>query len=264
MKSNIFNPFDYLSQTLINAYYLLEGSCSTSNKKVHAIRVTSKHIRSILYFIKPFFKNEEFIESQKEFYKQLSKNLEQKRETRVLNDTLNFIIKKSGLHNDDFKNIKKHIDDDIELLDETTPHIDTTQESILKAFGSLCAYKHVHMSKKDIDKRLKQTRKKTSDLLDKAIKTDKIEDVHQFRKYAKYYMYQLQSLENNIHCSQKLMKKLEELTSTLGKIHDVYLFDQYIQKHQNEKEYTLLKKHIDDIQKKLIKKAFGQSKKIFK
>ena len=264
MKSNIFNPFDYLSQTLINAYYLLEGSCSTSNNKVHEIRVMSKHIRSILYFIKPFFKNKEFIESQKEFYKQLSKNLEQKRETQVLGNTLNFIIKKSGLHNDDFTNIKKQIGDDMDLLNKKTAHVDTTQEAILKAFGSLCAYKHVHIAKKDIDKRLKQAYKKASDLLYKAIKTDKIEDVHEFRKYAKYYMYQLQSLENNIHCSQKLMKKLDELTSVLGKIHDVYLLDQYIQKHQNEKECTLLKKHIDDIQKKLVKKAFGQSKKIFK
>lgn len=264
MKSNIFSPFDYLSTTLINAYYLIEGSCSNSNKKIHDIRLVSKNIRSILYFIKPFFKNKEFIQSQKEFYKQISKNLEQKREAQVLGKTFNFIIKKSGLQYNDFQSIKKHIDDEISLLNKETTHIDETQESILRAFGNLCAYKHVHISKKDINKRLKQTYKKTSRLLNVAIKTNKIEDIHHFRKYAKYYMYQLQALEGNIHCSQKIMKQLNKLTSTLGKIHDIDLFEQYMQKYQSEKEYTMLKKYIGDIQKKLIKKAFKQSKKIFK
>lgn len=264
MKSNVFNPFDYLSKTLIDAYYQLEGSCSSSNKKIHATRVMSKHIRAVLSFIKPFFKNSEFIESQKEFYKQLSKNLEEKRDMQVLSNTLDFIIKKSKLQNDDFKNIKKHIDDDINLLNEKANNIDATEESILKAFGSLCAYKHVHISKKDVDKRLKQTYKKTARLLNIAIKTNKMEDIHNFRKHAKRYMYQLESLGNIVHCSQKLMKKLDELTIVLGKIHDIDLFEIYMQKHKNEKEFLLLKNHMDKLQKKLIKKAFKKSQEIFK
>lgn len=264
MKANVFNPFDYLSKTLIDAYYQLEGSCSSSNKKIHATRVMSKHIRAVLSFIKPFFKNSEFIESQKEFYKQLSKNLEQKRDMQVLSNTLDFVIKKKELQSDDFKNIKKYIDDDINLLNEKTNHIDATEESILKAFGSLCAYKHVHISKKDIDKRLEKTYNKTSQLLNIAIKTNKMEDIHNFRKYAKRYMYQLESLENIVHCPQKLRKKLDSLTVVLGKIHDIDLFEQYIQKHKNEKEFLSLKNHIDSLQKKLIKKAFKKSKEIFK
>lgn len=235
------------------------------DKKIHSIRVMSKKMRSILYLIKPFLKNKEFFQNQNTFYKEISKAFSQEREQKVMYDTFMRIVKECKPTIDkaiDIQNIlKQNIANNITTNQNIDKKIQLCRESILVAISDLHIFKNY--IRKDLKLGLKQTYQKAYNSLIIAILTQNIEDIHLFRKYAKYYMYQLQLLQNKIKHAKKRANNLDKLTSMLGDIHDLALFDKYLQSNKYLPNSDVLISCILKIQTKLTKKAFKLAIKYF-
>jgi len=265
-----FNKMKFTINSIKNilgtALQEIDNPCISHDTKIHSIRVMSKKLRSILYLIKPFLKNKEFFQNQNTFYKELSKAFSQEREKKVMNDTFRWIIQKCKLSTDMTIVIQNALKENIANNIITDKNIDTKiqicRESILVAVSDLHIFKNY--TRQDLKLGSKQTYQKAYNSLIIAILTQNIEDIHLFRKYAKYYMYQLQLLQNQIKHAKKRAKDLDKLTSMLGRIHDLSLFNDYLQDNKNLTNSDMLISCIDKIQKKLTKKAFKLAIKIFK
>ena len=240
----------------------------SKDKKIHSIRVMSKRMRSLLYLMKPFIANKESFRSQKQFYKELSKTLSQNRETKVMYDTFQWIVKKCKLPLDDFEDIQNTLQQNIENKTIASSDIDKNlqicKQSILAGLGNLNTLETKTNLKKDLKIGFQKTYKKAYDDLDIALASNDAEDVHMFRKYAKYHMYQMELLTNHIKQTKKRTKDLDKLTSMLGKSHDLVLFEDYLHKNKNLTNSDALILCIAKGHKKLTKKALKSATKIFK
>lgn len=236
----------------------IDNPLLSKDSKIHSIRVMSKKMRSILYLLKPFLKHKEFFQNQNTFYKKLSKVFLQEREKKVMHDTFIWTVKKCKLSADmtiDIQNaLKQNISNNIITDKNIDTKIQLCREFILVAISNLHIFNN--FTRRNLKAGYKQTYQKAYDSLIIAILTQNIEDIHLFRKYAKYHMYQLQLLQNKIKHAKKRAKNLDKLTSMLGRIHDLALFDDYLQDNKNLTNSDMLISCIDKIQTKLTKKAF--------
>lgn len=262
MKSTINTIKNILELTLKD----IDNPLVSKNRKIHSARVMSKKLRSTLYLIKPYFKNNEFFKSQNMFYKELSKIFSQERENKVMYDTFLWIVKKCKFSFDSVKDIqialKKNMENNIIADADIDKKLQTCEQSILVAISNL------HILGDCIPKNLtlgfKKTYQKAYENLNFALITKDTKDIHLFRKYAKYHMYQLQLLQDTIKHAKKRAKNLDKLTSTLGMIHDLALFEDYLQNNLNLINSEILIFCIAKIQKKLTKKALKSAIKIFR
>ena len=268
MKSIIFDPLNEIEKLLEHTSKEISESSISSDKQIHSIRVMTKKMRSLLYLIKPFFGDKEFLESQNKFYKELAKSLSQERETKVMYDTFQWLIKKSKLPIDNFEEIQTTLRQNLE--NNTTTDADINQklqickQSMMMALDTIKDQKRANYTIKDLKAGFFKTYKKARDTLHLALATKEIEDIHLFRKYAKYHMYQIQLLSNQLRRSKKRSKDLDKLTSLLGKSHDLTLFAEYLHNNKNLTNSDILISCISKEQKKLINEALKIAKKAFK
>jgi len=263
MRPTILDPHDTIKNILLLLVQEIDDASVSNNKKIHSIRVATKKIRSILYLMKSFLKDKELMENKKRFYKELSKNLSQDREKKVMRDTLHSVVKKCKLLSNDFMDVENALNYETKTIDFER-NIQLCKEHILSELNSMDKQEIGICKKRDIKKGFKRTYKKAYDLLHIALLTKKIEEIHCFRKYAKYHMYQIQLLSNHIDYPIKKSKYLDKLTSILGKSHDLSFFEDHINNNKNFKNSSLLLYCIEKRQKKLIKKAIKLANKIFK
>jgi CHAD domain-containing protein len=266
MKSIIFDPLNEIKQLL--EHTSKEINESSIDKQIHSIRVMSKKMRSLLYLIKPSIKDKEFFKSQNQFYKELSKSLSQERETKVMYDTFQWLIKKSKLPKDSFEETQTILQQNSEnkAIEDADigKKLQISKQSIMLALDNLDDWETISNSTKAIETGFLKTYKKAYDTLHLALVTKDMDDIHLFRKYAKYHMYQIQLLSNQIKHTKKRVKDLDRLTSTLGRCHDLVLFAEYMHNNKNLTNSDMLIFYISKEQKKLIKEALKSAKKIFK
>ncbi|MGW8168744.1 MAG: CHAD domain-containing protein [Sulfurovaceae bacterium] len=268
MKSIIFDPLNEIKKLLEHTSKEISESSISNDKQIHSIRVMSKKLRSLLYLIKPSLKDKEFFKSQNQFYKELSKSLSQERETKVMYDTFQWLIKKSKLSKDSFEEIRTILQQnsknkDIEITD-IDKKLQVSKQSIVLALDNLDDWETINHSTKAIEAGFLKTYKKAYVTLHLALVTKDMDDIHLFRKYAKYHMYQIQLLSNQINHTKKRVKDLDKLTSILGRCHDLTLFVEYLHNNKNLTNSDMLIFDISKEQKKLIKEALKSAKKIFK
>ncbi len=268
MKSIIFDPLDEIKKLLEYTSKEISESSVSNDKQIHSIRVMSKKLRSLLYLIKPFFDDKKFLKSQNQFYKKLAKNLSQERETKVMYDTFQWLIKKSKLSEDSFMEIqtilKQNIVNNAVANADIDQKLQISKQSIMVGLDTTDEQKRAKYTIKDLKTGFLKTYKKAYDTLHLALATKEIEDIHLFRKYAKYHMYQIQLLSNQLKRSKKRVKDLDKLTSLLGKSHDLALFAEYLHNNKNLTNSDMLISYISKEQKKLVKKALKIAKKAFK
>lgn len=266
MKSIIFDPLNEIKQLLETTYQEINKSSISNDKQIHSIRVMSKKLRSLLYLIKPFFDDKEFLKSQNQFYKELAKNLHQERETKVMYDTFQWLIKKSKLSKDSFEEIQNTLRQNLENKADAdiSQKLQISKQSMMIALDTINEQKRANYTIKDLKTGFFKTYKKARDTLHLALMTKEIEDIHLFRKYAKYHMYQIQLLSNQLRRSKKRSKDLDKLTSLLGRSHDLALFAEYLHNNKNLTNYDMLISCASKEQKKLTKEALKIAKKAFK
>jgi len=266
MKSAMFNPLDVMKQILKLTSKEIDKPSISKDKKIHAIRVMSKKLRSLLYLIKPSLQDKKFFESQNQFYKQLSKSLSIERETKVMHDTFQWLLKRNKLSQNSFENIQASLQQNQE--NKTDPDIDKNieicRQAIDMALENLDTIKTIQYQIKDLEKGFQKTYEKAYDNLNLALMTRDIEDIHMFRKYAKYHMYQIQLLSNQIKYPKKRAEDLDKLTSLLGKSHDLALLADHLHDNANLTNSDTLISYAAEEQKKLTKKALKQASKLFK
>ena len=268
MKSIIFDPLNEIEKLLEDTSKEISESSISSDKQIHSIRVMTKKMRSLLYLIKPFFGDKEFLESQNQFYKELAKSLSQERETKVMYDTFQWLIKKSKLPIDNFEEIQTTLRQNLENNTTTDADIDqklqVCKQSMMMALDTIKDQKRENYTTKDLKTGFLQTYKKAYDTLHLALATKEVEDIHLFRKYAKYHMYQIQLLSNQLRRSKHRSKDLDKLTSLLGRSHDLALFAEYLHNNKNLTNLDMLIFYTSKEQKKLTKEALKIAKKAFK
>ncbi|MBN2721917.1 MAG: CHAD domain-containing protein [Campylobacterales bacterium] len=268
MKSRIFDPLDEIKKLLEHTSKELDKPSISNDKQIHSIRVMSKQLRSLLYLIKPFFNDKEFLKSQNQFYKELAKSLSQEREAKVMYDTFQWLIKKSRLPKDNFEDIQTALQENLENKTASDADIDqklqVCKQSVMMALDTINEQKKAKYTIKDLKTGFFKTYKKAYDTLHLALATKEIEDIHLFRKYAKYHMYQIQLLSNLLRRSKQRAKDLDKLTSLLGRSHDLALFAEYLYINKNLANSDRLISCISKEQKKLTKEALKIAKKTFK
>lgn len=266
MQPTIFDPRNTIKNILLLLVQEIDDTSVSNNKKIHSIRVASKKIRSILYLIKSFLKDKELLENKKIFYKELSKNLSQDRERKVMYDTLHRVIKKCKLPFNDFKDVENALNIENKTIDtiDIDKNIQLCKKHILSELNSIDKQEMKTCKKRNIKKGFKRTYRKAYDLLHIALLTKNTEEIHRFRKYAKYHMYQIQLLLDHIDYPTKKSKYLDKMTSILGRSHDLSFLEDYINNNKNFKNAGLLLYCIEKRQKELIKKAIKLANKIFK
>ena len=268
MKPIKFDPLEFIEKMLKDIAKYIDEPAISKDKKIHFIRVMSKKLRSLLYLVKPFFNDKEFLKNQNQFYKELAKNLSQERETKVMHDTFQWLIEKSRLPRDDFKDIQTTLQENLENKDADSDEIDQklqiSKQSIMMGLNALNEQKRTKYTIKDLKTGFYKIYKKAYDTLHLALATKEIEDIHLFRKYAKYHMYQIRLLSGQLKRSKKRVKELDKFTYLLGTSHDLSLFAQYLHNNTNLSNSDILISYVSKEQNKLTKTALKMAKKAFK
>ncbi|MDD5406399.1 MAG: CHAD domain-containing protein [Sulfurovaceae bacterium] len=267
MKPIIFDPLEFMKNTLSVVSKEIDEPSISKDKKIHSIRVMSKKLRSLLYLVKPSLENKELFKIQKQFYKDLSKTLSEDREIKVMHDTFVWVVKKCKLSLDDYKDIQTSLQKNIENKTIAGPDIDQKLEickqSILMALDNFDILKKASDPKKDWHMGFHKTYEKAYYYLNLALVTHDVKDIHMFRRYAKYHMYQIQLLTDHIKHLKKREQKLDKLTSMLGRYHDLTFFEDYLHNNKNLKSSEILLLHIIKEHRRLAKKALKLATDIF-
>lgn len=254
----------HISHNIAQIICLIDNPEISDSKKIHQIRRYCKHHRALCALIAPITQSEETIKLHQDFYKQIAKTVATDRDTKVLGDTMQRLIKRYEIDAELYTPINTFLSE--KTLDKTQ-QLQSQKLTIIQTL--LCQSKskltHIALDKnrfKHLRKGIKQTYQKAQTLLNKYQKSRDKETYHTFRKYAKYHMLQLSMIDSDASL-EKRIRKLEKLTDKIGKIHDLELLEETIQQEPIANAHRLLP-FVKSEQKRLYKSAAKLQKKLFK
>jgi CHAD domain-containing protein len=197
----------------------------SDDKAIHQIRRRFKKLRALLHIFSYDLKKG-FFKEQNELYKTYATKCSKVRDTKVLEDLYFKIVQKYSLDQDSYLKI-------LALIKNSKEHIDIKElrDTIGKSLKENLSYvkNYTFQNNKDkfifdnINKVYKQVRFYSGEV---KCKDDDVK-YHSLRKWLNYYFYQSQLFKNS---DKKRNKQIKHLISTLGEIHDITVFKEFLQR----------------------------------
>jgi CHAD domain-containing protein len=103
------------------------------------------------------------------------------------------------------------------------------KELIIKLGEKLARHRGNRGEGLDAERAIKESYKLTRDAWEKAAKSSKAKDLHQFRKRAKHLMYQLEACASPRDETAQIQAELRTLTRHLGKLNDLFIIGDYFE-----------------------------------
>lgn len=208
----------------------------SDDKAIHQIRRRFKKLRALLHIFSYDLKKG-FFKEQNELYKKYATKCSQVRDNKILQDLYFKIVKKYSLDQDNYLKILAFIKDSKEQID-----VREIRDSIEHGLKENLSNIEYYTFKKDDDKVIFDNINKVYKQVGfyaKEIKS-KDDDVkyHRLRKWLNYYLYQSKLFK---HHDKVRAKQLKNLISTLGEIHDITVFKEFLQRtpYNNQNDFVI-------------------------